>query len=735
MELQATVIYLISSVTSINITVILSLLFWNRRKVMGASYMAFLMAAAAFWGLTDLLCDIMQPYELKLFFDKLAYVGIVIIPIAVLLFSIEYTGMKMPGAFAKALLFIIPAITLIIIFTNEQHHLFQSVTGFEKIGFFETLDISHDKWFWVHSVYSYFLILAGIVLLVRKVPRLPQILRTHLIIIIMSIFIPVFTSALYSYDLFHLTPADPTIISFTVAGLICFWGVFNFRLFDLASEAREAIIEAMDEIVIVIDNDNRILDINKTARKAMNISEKNPIGEKLGDFAGAYRMLYEKYEKVMNASEKLVVGKKVYQLSISPLFDNRNRLQGRFFTLRDITVLEDTILNLRISRKAAYEANMAKSRFLATVSHEIRTPLNSIIGMTELLGDANLTDEEKEYLVSIRNLSDLLLNTINDVLDFSKIEAGKMKLEKIDFSLKELIKSVSATFMPQLKGRTIEYTWKIEEDVPEYLEGDPMRLGQILINLIGNACKFTSEGRIDVKVKRKECDGDRIKLRFSVTDTGIGIPEDKIGRLFRSFEQVDSSTTRKYGGTGLGLAVVKSLVTIMEGDITVESKVGQGSSFIFELPFGTPTNSKFQEKKSEGPVIDLAGKTVLIAEDNKVNQLLLTKILENNGIKPDIADNGRAAVEKSISGSYDLILMDVQMPGMDGLEAAKAIRRNESKTGRHIPIIALTANASEEDRINCLMAGMDDYLLKPVRTQQLYSCLSKHMGSTADRTG
>lgn len=734
MELDS-ILYIVYCTMSITITIILALLFWARRKASGASSMALMMSSAALWALCDFLSDLSSYLPAKIFWDNVSYFGVVTIPVAWFIFVLKYTKNE---EFLKnrrlLLLFIIPVITVFFIWTDGFHQLMLSDTGFLGEGQMIILETGYGPWFWVHAAYSYLLFFLGVFLLIKKLILLPKILQSQSIIILAAIFVPLLLSILYAFKIGPSYPIDPTIFSFTFGGIICFFGMFRYRLFELVPAARDLVIEDMSSILVVLDNHNHIIDINSAAKDVFDIRIKDFVGQSFFDILGEQYSNIKKHEYTQKAEEKISIdskeGRKCFDLRIAPLFDGRNRTAGRFFILYDITALEAAIDGLEESRKAAEDANKAKSHFLATMSHEIRTPLNGIIGMTELLTSVDHSDEEKGYLQIVQNCAESLLDIINDILDFSKIEAGRMELERTGFNLRSLIDGAVNSFYHQAMEKNIDFVCSIDQAIPENLEGDPLRTRQVLVNLVGNAFKFTEKGRVEVKAEQIKCEKGQVAIRFSVTDTGIGVSEEKLSNLFKSFEQIDSSTTRKYGGTGLGLAIVKNLVGLMGGTVDVESKPDEGSRFTFIIPFKISDN--IIPKENTVSEFDFSGRniSILLAEDNKVNQSLVSKLLEKEKVKVDIAENGREVLKALEKNAYDLILMDIMMPVMDGYETTKAIRTIEENTGNHVPIIALTANATEEDRNLCLKAGMDDYLTKPLRSRKLYECLSRYIIGT-----
>jgi signal transduction histidine kinase len=400
---------------------------------------------------------------------------------------------------------------------------------------------------------------------------------------------------------------------------------------------------------------------------------------------------------------------------------------GTVSVIRDITAAERELAR---AKAAAEAANESKSRFLAAMSHEMRTPLNAVLGMNRLMLKTTLTEEQRRYAMMIRSSGQALLELINDILDLSKIEAGRMELEIVDFSPAATVDNVVSLLSPraQAKGLTLEL--QAEPGLPLALRGDPNRLRQVLINLVGNAVKFTERGGVQVQVKHRRLPDDKTELTIAVRDSGIGIAPEALPKLFERFVQADNSTARRYGGTGLGLAISAEIVSLMGGRIHVQSEPGVGSSFevVLPLPLGDPAKlTTFDPAQETAPDKFTGGLRVLVAEDNEVNQLLIQALLQDMGHHCDIVGNGRDAVQQVQSAPYDLVLMDIQMPEMDGEAATRAIRALPGSAA-HVPVIALTANAMLEDREAYLRSGMDDYVLKPVNPKQLAAAISRVMG-------
>ncbi len=428
-------------------------------------------------------------------------------------------------------------------------------------------------------------------------------------------------------------------------------------------------------------------------------------------------------EQTVNSRYK---GARVLHTKKLPILDEAGSPRYLVGISEDITDRKTAETDLVQAREAAERASRAKSEFLANMSHEIRTPINGIMGMTQLALNTELTGEQREYLEAVELSADSLLRVINDILDFSKIEAGKLDLIAIDFNLRDCIADAMTTLAVQAHTKGLELVYHVPSTIPDALIGDPGRLRQILVNLVGNSIKFTLEGEVAVKVGVESETANQVNLHVSVADTGIGIPAEKQNKIFQSFEQADTSTTREYGGTGLGLAIASQLVRMMGGQIRVESEVDKGSLFHFVAGFGLQKEPIQPQPIGEG--LDLKDVSVLVVDDNATNRKILEETLQYWGMKPTVMENGRAALEAMAKAykegrHFDLIITDCMMPEMDGFELAERISKDACLTTT--TVIMLTSAGERGDAARCLKLGISAYLLKPIRQSELLFTISK----------
>jgi len=535
------------------------------------------------------------------------------------------------------------------------------------------------------------------------------------------------------------------------------------QAYETAAELR-ALFQAFPDLFLRLDREGNILDCKGGQSSDPFLSADKFTDRNLKDIlpSDVVEQFGEAQDKVRKTGTLEVLefkaegkqGEQVYESRLLPLSWDHWIAVLRNITARKSGELKLTEYAQELERKneeleaalaTAREATQLRSRFLANMSHEIRTPMNGVLGMTDFLLATKLTSEQQEFAESIKRSADALLALINDILDLSKIEAGKLRLDRVQFQLGPTIAEVVSLFALEARMKGLGFASNVPADLPRVVVGDPGRLRQVLRNLLGNALKFTDHGEIGVHAELLNEATNVVQIRFTVHDTGIGMPPDQQSRLFESFTQGDGSSTRRHGGTGLGLAISKQLVELLGGEIGVASEPGQGSRFWFTASFGkgasteipAPNPAMVQNPSTrtmvkgpiapparpQKPVVVASHLRVLLAEDNEINQRITLRLLEKLGVPADAVVNGREAVQALEKRKYDLVLMDCQMPDMDGFEATAIVRSRE--VGTHTPICALTANAMEGDRERCLAAGMDDYISKPVGLEKLQKAVDR----------
>jgi signal transduction histidine kinase/DNA-binding response OmpR family regulator len=761
---------------------------WRRRgSAPTAVWLTALMGGVSIWSLAYAVELGLQSLEAMRWTTTVAYIGLTTVPVCLFGFAASQAGKaRLLTHWRIGSLFLVPAAIVVLVGTNPWHLRYYSRVNLGAYGGFYHQELAPGPFWWVHLLYSYLCVVAAIILLIRLRLRVRDLDRKRIGYTLAGIGIPFVLNFAYSFGLFK--PGgflDMTPVGFTIMGLLLFHGVLRVDLFDVFPQALDALYDRLPDALFVLDSQHRVVNTN-------------PMGARLlhdPGFRKAYvqDITYGSRTSLLDipgscTEADVDLGNSTWHMRTLPLQTDATLITGYLVMLQDITErkraerqlretnrqLEATTVQARALAEKAEAANRAKSEFLANMSHEIRTPMNGVIGMTGLLLDTELTNEQRIFAQTAMSSAESLLTLLDDILDFSKMEAGKLKIDHHAFCLRKLLDETTTPLALRAREKGIAFICTVAPEVPDMLCGDPIRLRQILLNLASNAVKFTERGKVEVRVDRvarianQTSDGEDMQqqvsgkkcgtqnellLRFSVKDTGIGIPAEKQGLLFNKFSQVDASSTRRYGGTGLGLAIARQLTEMMGGEIGMQSEQGQGTTFWFILRLEIA--QEHDEAAGIETVADAGagaavtpaagnGTHILVVDDNEVNRLVAEGMLKTMGLHTGAAANGAAALAALASERYDLILMDVQMPVMDGLEATRRIRIQESDkksevhpsegspisdlrpqaTGR-IPIIAMTAHAMQGDREKCLAAGMDDYIAKPITRKALTDVLAQ----------
>jgi PAS domain S-box-containing protein len=578
---------------------------WRKRPAPGATPFFIMMLAVAEWTFCYALELSSADLESIVFWAKVEYLGIVTGPVAALVLALEYTGHESWLTFrGRVLLLVIPIITVALVWTNELHGLIWSDVQIDTSTSVALLDVEYGVWFIMHTAYSYLVMIFGILLVILALIRSPRPYRGQALVLVLSGIAPLSGNAVYLLKLNPFPNLDLTPFAFTVAGLLWAWGLFHFQLLDIVPVARDAVIESMSDAVLVLDAHNRIVDMNPAAGDILRRPASEVIGQSAFTVLADRHDLIERYRDTFEAQAEITSiydPQRFFDLRISPLYDRHARLTGRLIVIRDISDRKQIEAALYLAKEQAEIASKSKSTFLANMSHELRTPLTSIIGYSDLL---KVMAESRGYSEIVSDLERIsaagghLLALISDILDLSKIEAGKLDMFLEKFNLPAVVGYVASTVRPMVEQNHNTLTVDCPEEIGS-MYADLTRVRQVLFNLLSNAAKFTKGGEISLHVSRQPAESSQQLTSdapaacrlpaadwvvFEINDTGIGLSPEQIQGLFKEFTQADPSTTRKYGGTGLGLALSRRFCQMMGGDIAVSSRLGQGSTFTVRLP-------------------------------------------------------------------------------------------------------------------------------------------------------
>ncbi|MEZ4594196.1 MAG: histidine kinase N-terminal 7TM domain-containing protein [Chloroflexota bacterium] len=845
------------------ITLASTLYTFRQRQVPGVTDLFRLLLAITVWIFAYVGELSATSLEAKLFWAKVQYFGIVYLPVGYSFFALKYIGL-FPKIKQQRLLkiihYAIPLLTLIFTWTNEWHELIWPEISLIQEQQLSYLVLEHGTWFWVNVGFVYLVLATSTFLLLRKIFTTPNQFRHQIGLIVIGSLCPWIGNLLYITGLNPFPYLDLTPFAFAVTAVCFTLALFRYSFLDIVPIARELVIEKLEAGVIVLDGQNRVLDVNATAVSLLQQSKNQLMGHPLAFNQPSWAPLAHALQEPYPARLEIALDQTYYELSVTPLENTDERTNGRLITLHNITSRKESELLLQKAKETAEAADRAKTHFLTNMSHEIRTPLNAVVGMAEMLRQTHLNANQNEMVDVIADSSNTLVLLINNILDFARLEADNLYLKKQSFNLVDCIEASLEQVQQAANDKLIQLDYSLEPGTPTRLTGDPVRLRQILVNLLENGIKFSEEGTVQISVSHVPQNG-HVLLQFVVRDSGIGIAPDQLSQLFLPFHQIDGSLTRSYGGNGLGLVICKRLVELMGGNIFLHSEVGQGTSVHFSvllrptteadppaimlrqnnasligrrlliiaedaaqrrqvskearlaglevyvagslqeanywiersLPFDTalletavwqadpailaqlqnpethtplptillgPNEATLAEITTAQPALfagtltqpvaasqlyDLllnvlavtngAPKTrepgetmahqfplaIMLVEDNQLNQRVLKNMLDKLGYGVDTAVNGRVAVEMAQQQAYDIILMDIQMPEMDGVEATRHILANAN--GKRPYIIAVTAHALAGDRESYLAVGMNHYLSKPVTTHQLVEAL------------
>jgi PAS domain S-box-containing protein len=581
------------------VSLALAILAYRRRSIPGATYFLALMLGAIIWSLANIFENLNAGLDGKVFWSKVSYIGVVTVITSWALFVLNHTGRaKWITRRTVALLCIEPVLLVAFVWTNEWHGLIWKTMELQYLGSYTAEVVSHGIVFWIHAVYGYLVLLGSTILLFRALFRSPEIYQGQLVALLIGTLAPWIGNGVF---LLGLSPIDLTPLAFSITGLALAWGLFRFQLLDIVPVARDLVMESINDGVLVLDAQYRIVDLNAAVRRLIGEERsKGIIGQPTDKvFARLHNQVIEKLdaESVIEITIGEGAAERYFEIRVSPLLDRVKRLTGRVVILHEITdhkrieaqmraqneTLTKTNQDLQLARNRAEEATRLKSQFLATMSHELRTPLNAIIGYSDIVlagMTGELTAEQRNYQERILANADHLLGLINDILDLSKVEAGRMEMSRRPFSVANWLRDVEFQTRGLAEKKKLSLEVSLDPQLPASILGDAARLKQIAINLLSNAVKFTEEGCVRLDTRK----GDADTWTFAVSDTGMGIPLHMQDVIFDEFRQVDGTSRRSHGGTGLGLAIVRKFVMTMGGSVRVNSEMGKGSTFTVTLP-------------------------------------------------------------------------------------------------------------------------------------------------------
>ncbi|MDX2065234.1 MAG: histidine kinase N-terminal 7TM domain-containing protein [Fimbriimonadaceae bacterium] len=646
--------------------------------------------------------------ETAIFWANIQYLGIPHIGPSVMLFGLLYS--RRLQEIPRWLLYTsyIPGIlTTIVVFSNDLHELHRRNLKLFLGDGFAALVFDKGPWYVLAVVMSYGQLIIGIAMVARFSRHANTFFRKQAQILLLGLIAPLVGNALFVLDLTPVKGYDPTPSLLGLVGFAMAGSLFKWRLFDIAPIARESVVDQVPNPVLVLDSAGVVVDVNASFRKLVAAESDFAVGRLANEVIPD--------TSFVTADTWSAAGRD-FRVRKSEMTGMMNEPIAAIYLFEDQTESQATARAMAQARDEAMRASEAKSRFIANVSHEIRTPLNGVLGVSELLQETSLTPQQVEYLNAIQTCSQSLLNIVNDILDLSKIEAEKSPPKLAPFPIRSLVTELSATYRVLCGRRGLQFDLTLDDALPEFVITDGSKLRQIVDNLVNNAMKFTPSGRIGLAVT--VVDGEQI--RMEVSDTGIGIRPADQARIFDAFAQADGSDSRKYGGTGLGLAIVRELAQQLEGQVSLRSEYGTGSMFALTMPLRPADPALLPLPSPEMGEIEPLGLRVLLVEDNPTNALVMGRLLDSFGCFFTHADSGAVALDRLAISKFDVMLLDLQMPEMDGFELYGRVVELRAD----LPTIAVTANASREDRARCEAVGMVGFVTKPIHRARLYEALT-----------
>lgn len=695
-----------------------ALYIWQRRQQRGGFALLGLMLGCALWSLAHFFTIAAVPLQAKVWSLRLLYIGVVLLPACIWIFVSQYRGHGTTSPRRFLLLAVEPVAVVVFVWTDWATPYFWSDISLATYQENSFLVVRYGIGFWLHATYSYVLLLGATLRMVQALRYAPATYKYQFSAVLMGLLAPWLANAVFIFRLSPFPYLDITPFAFTLTGLSLAWGIFRLRLLDQVPVARHMAVEYMSDGTIVIDAQERIIDFNPAARPLFASFQGQPIGQPLVQAMPAWQKIGAALNKGDSTTWESARPDTALLVRRYALGNPNEESSGSLLVFHDITERRQTERQLRALKEEAEAANEAKSTFLANISHELRTPMNAIIGMNDLALSTELTTGQRSYLETVGHSADDLLQLLNELLDFAKAESGQLEVEQLPFSLRQCLGAALRALAARAHSKGLELVFQIPSYVADTLVGDAGRLRQIVVNLVGNAIKFTERGEIVLSISVEEASDEAIDMRFAVRDTGIGITPEQQEKIFAPFAQADVSTTRRYGGTGLGLTISLDLVQRMDGRIWVESAPGVGSTFLFTARFGLdPTAPRMAMPCPQG----LEQARVLVAESNTESLKALREMLSAWDITYTPAKDGNQLRQALAQHSFDLCLLASQLSDMRGIEAAELLL-NAAQT----PRIAFMAQLTDITAIETWSAEKDvEVLLKPLLQEELFSALTR----------